>query len=321
MSGPEIEVEVESAIPRVEQVPRSHLSLELGHLYMEDFSGGSKVLQRHFASVRPWHDFLMARYEGLRVSTCFLVDEYSSTLRGPSALIPELLAAAAAEGMSIDYVARESACAEIGPVSPARLLLDSIVPIPAQGSDGSRPPPQYCGWLTNSEHGISDRGISEAMAPASTWTPPRENGARSHSISMDVELWDTVNGERRWSCAHLSAVWQLLRLGLLRHEGEAVVKPVIWTDPLPSAWSELPAVIHLPARGERRRPRPFAAYRTQTILETRFCDVEQAMRLILAQTPIDDLIAKQAMEQAHADGVELPPETVRRIAHIFTDRD
>ncbi|ROO89332.1 hypothetical protein EDD29_7022 [Actinocorallia herbida] len=323
MIRPEVEVEVETATPRVERVPRSHLSLELGHLYMEDFAGGPEVLKRHFAAVKPWHDFLMAQHKGLRVSTCFLVDEYFSQLSGPADLIPDLLSAAAEAGLSIDYVARESACAVIDQVSPAKLLLDSIVPVPAQGSDGSVPPPQYSGWLTNSEHGIGHRGISEAMAPAAAWTPPRENGARAHSISMDVELWDKKDGALQWSCAHLSAVWQLLRLGLLRHEGKAVVEPEDWTGgALPSEWADLPAVIRLPRPGApRQRHRPsFAAYRTLTILETRFSSVEQAVRLILEQTSIDPLVAAQADEQARAEGVELPPETVRRISHVFTDR-
>ncbi|MDX6739817.1 SCO2522 family protein [Actinocorallia sp. A-T 12471] len=320
MSGPEVEVETATAVPRVERVPRSHLSLELGHLYMEDLLGGPKALDRHFAAVKPWADFLLKRHEGLRVSTCFLVDEYFSQVKGPAELIPELLDAAAKAGLTIDYVARESACAAIGAVSPAELLLDRIVPVPAQGSDGSRPSPQYSGWLTNSEHGIAETWISEAMAPAHTWSPPSENGARAHSISMDVQLWDEPKGVRRWSCAHLAAVWQMLRLGLLRYEGRAVVEPVVWTDPFPDTWAALPAVVHLPPGGERpRRPRPFAAYRTMTILETRFAKVEQAVRLILEQTSVDGLVAAQAVEQARAERVELPPEPVRRISHVFTD--
>ncbi|MEV7790327.1 hypothetical protein AB0O72_33980, partial [Streptomyces sp. NPDC088106] len=43
-----------TAEPRTQSVPLSHLSLELGHLYMEDFEAGPGRLRRHFEAVRPW---------------------------------------------------------------------------------------------------------------------------------------------------------------------------------------------------------------------------------------------------------------------------
>ncbi|OSP42669.1 hypothetical protein B7767_14420, partial [Streptomyces sp. 13-12-16] len=43
-----------AAEPRTQAVPLSHLSLELGHLYMEDFEAGPGHLRRHFERVRPW---------------------------------------------------------------------------------------------------------------------------------------------------------------------------------------------------------------------------------------------------------------------------
>ena len=43
-----------AAEPRTQAVPLSHLSLELGHLYMEDFEAGPEHLRRHFERVRPW---------------------------------------------------------------------------------------------------------------------------------------------------------------------------------------------------------------------------------------------------------------------------
>jgi hypothetical protein len=39
---------------RVKRVPMSHLSIELGHLYMEDFLGGPQRLRALFAQVAPW---------------------------------------------------------------------------------------------------------------------------------------------------------------------------------------------------------------------------------------------------------------------------
>jgi len=41
---------------RTQSVPLAHLSLELGHLYMEDFEAGPGRLREHFAEVRLWVD-------------------------------------------------------------------------------------------------------------------------------------------------------------------------------------------------------------------------------------------------------------------------
>ncbi|MEY7977941.1 hypothetical protein AB8O53_16675, partial [Streptomyces pilosus] len=43
-----------TAEPRTQSVPLAHLSLELGHFYMEDFEAGPDHLRRHLARVRPW---------------------------------------------------------------------------------------------------------------------------------------------------------------------------------------------------------------------------------------------------------------------------
>ena len=49
-----------TAEPRTQSVPLAHLSLELGHLYMEDFEAGPERLREHFARVRPWVDAVRA---------------------------------------------------------------------------------------------------------------------------------------------------------------------------------------------------------------------------------------------------------------------
>jgi hypothetical protein len=313
VSSPEIEVEVVTARPRVEMVPRSHLSIEIGHLSMEDLLGGPDALRAHFAKIKPWTDFLLARTSGQRVSTCFLVDEYFSTIRTPEELIPELVEAAAAEGIVIDYLARESGCAEAGDISPAALVMARIVPDPPQGANGTRPPKHVTGWLTNAEGMAAPQ--TEAMR-GPRWTPPQENGAQAHSICLDVQLWDHPKdgGPRRWSCSFLAAVWQLLRLGLLRHQGKAIVTPDRWKGPYPDRWSELPPVIRL---GERAQP--FYAFRTMTVLETRFAQVEAAVRLILSQVAVDPVVGAQTQQQAAAQGVDLPDDIVRRVSHVFSD--
>ncbi|MGI5165568.1 SCO2522 family protein [Spirillospora sp. CA-253888] len=314
MSVPELEARTLTDRVRVERVPRSHLSLELGHLYMEDLLAGPEELNRHFARIKPWSDFVAARYASRRLSTCFLVDEYSSTIRRPAELIPEIMAAVASQGLTLDYLARESACADTGTVAPAALVLERIVPDPPPGTNGLRPPARESGWLTNGQGMARPGEVSEAMAGDRAWTPPRQNDARPHSICMDVQLWDEPDGERRWSCAFLSAVWQLLRLGVLRDEGRAVVVPERWSGPFPQEWDELPPVIRLSERAH-----PFAAYQTMTLLETRFADVEAAVRLILGQVAVDPVISAQTAEQAAREKVEIADELVRRVAHVFTD--
>jgi hypothetical protein len=315
VNTPEIEVEVVTAKPRVQQVSRSHLSLELGHLYMEDLLRGPKALREHFAMIKPWADFAIARHSGSgRVSTCFLVDEYFSRIRSPAELIPELIEAAAEAGIVIDYLARESGCAQAGEISPAALVMARIVSIPPQGTNGLRPSAHETGWLTNSEGMSRAGGVDQAMAALRPWSPPKENGARSHSICMDVQLWDAPDGVRRWSCAFLAAVWQLLRLGLLRHEGKSIVTPAPWHGRHPDHWSELPPVIKLSERAH-----PFYAFRTMTVLETRFAQVEAAVRTILSQVAVDPAVSALTAQQAASQGIDLPDDLVQRISHVFSD--
>lgn len=319
MKAPDTGFEVSSARPRISVVPFSHLSVELGHLYMEDLVRGPEALTEHFTRIRPVFDQLRERVATRwgrrpRISTCFLVDDYFSRLRSPAELIPELLAAAAEAGVGIDYLARESGCAHTGTLSPAEIVLGRLVSDPAPGTDGTRPPTLETGWLSNGER-EHEEGISEAMASLRSWRPPRENSARMHSIYMDVELWHEHTGERIWSCAYLAAVWQLLRLGVLRDQGRPLVRPAVWGDrPYPADWSDLPPVIQLAPRAQ-----PFAAYRTHTILDTRFLPTEAAVRMILNQVSLDPAVRELTERRAAQEEIELPPELVMRISHVFSD--
>ncbi|WP_141582875.1 SCO2522 family protein [Actinomadura sp. WMMA1423] len=312
MTEPELEVDVLTSQPRVELVPRSHLSLELGHLYMEDLLDGPETLRRHFGRIGPWADFVRARYPApLRISTCFLVDDYFSQLTSPKKLVPELLDAAHDAGFGIDYLVRESACASAGEVSPAELVLGRIVSDPPQGSNGLRPPVHLTGWVSNSRDRLRPDGLDEALATR-PWHPPEQNGARTHGICMEVQIWDERDGRRRWSCAMLSAVWQLLRLGLLRHQGKPVVSPTRWTAEYPERWEDLPPLVQL-ADGAQ----PFAAFRTMSLLQARFADVEAAVRTILDQVFVDPAVTEQTAAQAAAQKVDLPGDVVGRISHVF----
>jgi hypothetical protein len=304
---------------KVESLPLSHVSVELGHLYMEDFADGESAVRRAFAAAAPWAaaartpQAVGCEKKSVRVSTCFLVDDYFSRFSSPALVIPMVRAAAEREGLEIDYLARESACAAAGGVSPAYLTLGSLVTEPVPGTTGGRPPLTETGWLTNGQRSpTTARG--EAMARRTTWQPPRESARRRHSIFVDVELWDEQGGRRTWSCPMLAAVWQLMRLGLLRDQGRLVMTPQDWTDAqFPDSWDDLPPVIRLNPKAAA-----FAAYTTLSVLSPRFLPVELAVRTILSQFACDRTIFAEAADRAARDAMRLPVELVDRIRYVFT---
>jgi len=300
-----------SADPRVEAVPLSHLSLELGHLYMEDFAAGPDRLRDHFRRVAPWAQ--AASRTGLpdraRVSTCFLIDDYFTRLASPAEILPVVVDAATECGLRIDYLVRESACAETDGVSLAALVAGRLTAVPPPGSNGSRPPALEVGWLSNGQRSPADSG--EAMRRA-RWEPPAEINARNHSVFVDVELWSERNGERKWSCAYLSAVWQLLRLGLLRDNGATVLRPEVSSRGFPGDWDELPAVVQL-----QPKARPLCAYRTFSVLPARFLQVENAVRIILGQVSPQPEAMRQIIARSELEEFPVPGEVVSRVGYAF----
>ncbi|MEJ3745403.1 SCO2522 family protein [Actinomycetes bacterium KLBMP 9797] len=301
---------------RVKRVPLAHLSIELGHLYMEDFAAGPERLRELFAQVAPWAAAArVAAARGLpgrpRISTCFLVDDYFTRFKSPAEVIPEVLAAAGECGLEIDYLARESGCAQAGDVPLARLVEDRLVPDPPPETNGSRPPVSESGWLCNGQRSPVS-GALEAMGGFQKWAPPAQNAANRHSIFIDVELWDEGPDGRTWSCPYLAAVWQLLRLGMLRADGEPVAAPESWEGPFPDDWDRLPAVVRLTGKAA-----PFSAYRTLSVLASRFLPIEAAVRTILGQVWADPQVTDQTQEAARRDGVALPAELEGRIQYVF----
>jgi hypothetical protein len=310
-----------SAELRVESVPLSHVSVELGHLYFEDFAAGPDALNASFAALAPWAKAAMSRSVAgepagqARVSTCFLVDDYFARFAGPAEVIPMVVEASAKAGLQIDYLARESACALAGEARPAELLLSRLVIEPSPGTTGARPPTTESGWLTNGVRSpASPQSASlEAMAGAQSWRPPRQNSARRHSIFVDVELWDDGPGGRVWSCAMLAAVWQVLRLGLLRDFGGPVTQPVAAPEKLPDDWRDLPPVIRLNPEAS-----PFTAYTTMSLLPLPFLPVELAVRTILGHYAADPLVLAQVASRAAGEHVRLAEEIVDRINYVFS---
>ncbi|GAB7108283.1 SCO2522 family protein [Streptomyces phaeofaciens JCM 4814] len=329
MSGAETVFRETSAEPRTESVPFSHLSLELGHLYMEDFVEGPSRLRRHFASVRPWVDAARAGVGPLpagrrpRISTCFLIDDYFSRLSTPAELIPPLLAAAAEAGLTIDYLARESGCASPSPAPGeaahrdrtelAEAVLHRLVELPPPGSNGFRPPVSRTGWLTNGRRAPAQRTSAALDSTGVVWQPPGETGARGHSVFMDVELWSGPEEERTWSCAFLASVWQLVRLGLLRDNGRAVMTPTDWFDKeFPAEWDALPPVLKLNSAAD-----PFTAYVTCSVLPARFLPVEHAVRVILDQVHVEDEAVRMVAERSAGEGFTVPAGVVDRTSYVF----
>jgi hypothetical protein len=301
---------------RVQSVPLAHLSVELGHLYFEDFEEGADRVHRHFAEVAPWVAAVKrinapAGARTLRLSTCFLIDDYFGPSRPPSEIIPMLVKAAADNDIPIDYLARESACAVADGVALASLVLDRVVADPPPGTDGSRPPVSEVGWLSNGQRSPALDG-AEAMSVAGRWTPPSQNAATRHSVFVDVQLWDEHERQRRWSCAFLAAVWQLLRLGMIRKAGEPVAMPRPLDGDLPDDWRRLPAVIQLNSSAA-----PFNAYRALSVLGSRFFPTEQAVRTILNQVAVDPRLVAESVRRAGGEKIQLPGDLIDRIQYVF----
>ncbi|GAB2603952.1 hypothetical protein Aab01nite_47590 [Paractinoplanes abujensis] len=301
----------------VRSVALSHLSVELGHLYMEDFNEGDSRLRRQFDRVRPWAETAVRQAEQsvatgrARISTCFLIDDYFTRFSSPREVVTRLVAAAERTGLTIDYVARESGCARAGEVDVARLVQEHLVDEPTEGANG-RPATSVTGWLTNGER--SPGTSAAAMATPRQWRPPRQSAARNHSIFVDIELWaDQPNGGRLWSCPFLAAVWQLQRLGLLRHLGRPVADPVAATpETLPVEWELMAPVVQLNPRAA-----PMRAYRTFTALDSRFLSIELAVRTILGNVAVDPAAVEQVRKRAQGEGLDLPDEAVGRIGYAF----
>jgi hypothetical protein len=305
-----------SAEPKTESLPLAHVSIEIGHLYMEDLAAGPAAIAKMFSSIAPWlraaqaPEAVGSSRTSVRTSTCFLIDDYFSQFATPAEVIPMVVSAAENAGVTIDYLARESSCAQAANVRPADIVLGRLVTEPVAGTTGGRPPLTETGWLTNGQR--SPGTTREAMARRVDWQPPRESARRRHSIFVDVELWDEQDGQRVWSCPMLAAVWQLIRLGMLREAGHPVVTPQDPTGSWPDTWAELPPLLRLNPRAAA-----FAAYTTLSVLSPRFLPVELAVRTILSQFVGEEKVQSETVTRAARDGMQLPAELADRVKYVF----
>ncbi|RAO37512.1 hypothetical protein PSN13_01494 [Micromonospora saelicesensis] len=316
--GMDVRFQEAAAVRRTESVAYSHLSVELGHFYAEDFGDGCEELRRKFERIADWSAAIPAlARRGLpahrepRISTCFMLDDYFHRFGTPRDVIPQVQSAAAEQGLILDYVARESSFARHDGAELARLVVDTLVVEPPRHTTGSRPPLSESGWLSNGK-----RSPGHVDAPAMTlprpWSPPLQSGDPRHSIFVDIELWSDEPDARVWACALLASVWQMTRLGVLRHRGETMTQPCQLAGELPTDWDELPAIVQLnPAAA------PFCAYRTLTLMGTQYLPVELAVRTILGQVAVPPAVAQQVAKRAGGEGLHLPSELVDRLSYVF----
>nr|WP_194819750.1 SCO2522 family protein [Nocardia sp. XZ_19_385] len=312
-------------------LPTAHLSMEIGHFSFDEILDETERVQAEFRRAVP---LVQAFTESARVefgpdatvSTCYLLDDYFQPDVEPAKVLDRLLAAADDAGLTIDYLGRESGCHEapvfaggvaVGdPIPVAEMVAARLVAQPEdeETANGGRPPTTESGWLCNGRR-ERNGGSRLAMHPE-PYRPPQEYGRREHSIFLDVELWHNRGASRRWSCAFLAAVWQLLRLGMLRYHGAAVAEPQEWSTgrEWPIRWKELPPVIRLNPSAE-----PFTAYRTLSMLPKRYLPIEHAVRVILDHLALDDDVAAHAAARGRAEQVPLPVKVVERVGHLLLD--
>jgi hypothetical protein len=338
--------------PRIAPVPLSHLSIEVGHFTLKSIVEDPDDIRAEFRRIVPlvaaFTESARIQFETEpRISTCYLIDDYflddSDTARNPAKVLPRLLNAAEEAGLRIDYLARESACAQTSifadgvplgePIPVAEMVAARLVPEPAPDDNGGRPPTAESGWLCNGRRSSLSEP-TQAMRPR-TYVPPKAFSAREHSIFIDVELWSKplVDGVEttRWSCPFLAAVWHLLRLGMLRYNGEAVVVPQMHTlaepelaraqslsdgqDPSwPQRWADVPPVVQL-----RRGAQPFAAYQTLSMLPKRYIEIEHAVRVILDHLDLDEDVTDQIVTAGAAEGIPVSPKVSERQSHLLLD--
>ncbi|MFD4456441.1 SCO2522 family protein [Nocardia sp. NPDC058480] len=320
-----------TASVRVEAVPLAHVSIEVGHFYMSDLINGEAAIAAQFRRVAPLVEMFteVARQEfaaaaggpsRVRVSTCFLLDDYFQTDADPRVIVPNLLRVAAESGVRIDYLGSEAGCHEHRRrqhdetlIPLAQMVADSIIAEPAPGSAGRRPPTAESGWLCNGQRS-SDREGEQAMEV--NYRPSAEFAARNHSLFLDVEMWRNraATQDVLWSCPFLASVWQLLRLGMLRFEGRAIVDAEQWGPDRewPARWDEFPSVIKL-----QEHAAPFAAFRSLSILPQRYVGIEHAVRMILGHVEQDPGVVELLNRQAREQHIELTGDVADRLSHFF----
>ncbi|MBW8802631.1 MAG: hypothetical protein JF587_02040 [Catenulisporales bacterium] len=312
----------------VQNLPLSHLSVEVGHFYMDELENGEGPILAQFERVKPWLAAAEASVacgtEKPRVSTCFLIDDYFQRKPDAGQIIERLLRLSRQAGVRIDYIARESSCAvRADGLRVAELVARRLLQEPEpETSTGSRPPALNSGWLANGRPPREEKVLSAMRGHV--WKPADEFSKRNHSIFLDVELWrdppespmdeETLLNQRLYSCPFLAAVWQLVRLGLLRNDGAPALAvsepPASWPDD----WSLFPDIIKV-----NPQAKPFYAYRAFSIMPQHFLGIEHAVRTIVEHFLVDPGVGESLHIRAEEKNIALPQVVADRVSHHFLD--
>ena len=285
------------------------LSVEIGHLYLRDLrskkSNPTKYVEQRMLAGALAIGPTIRTYinHNKKVCTSVLIDDYFwSPGSGPSPEdLAELIASCRDDflkelGISIDFIVFESSLADT-----ATTLHRNITPLPIKdagsgGSGGSELPI----WISN---GQKRRPASshEDVLPTIGLLPRQEEdrtlsqSPKEHAVRIEVELFSGGKDNRVWSCPMLAAWWQLVRLGMLRDEGDVPMIPARTID-----FTE----------GEKT----FFAKRTLTALDPQFLEIEVAVRTILDNTTLPDNWLKALRDR---EEFLKPREHLDRIAYVF----
>ena len=117
---------------------------------------------------------------------------------------------------------------------------------------------------------------------------------------------------RMYSCPFLSAVWQLVRLGLLRKKGIPALEVTDWDGRRREEWSQFPDIVRV-----NPGAKPFYAYQSLSILPQNFLPVEHAVRTIVDHVVLDQPVVASLRNRAREKNIALPDLVTERIGHHF----
>ncbi|HSW75164.1 MAG TPA: hypothetical protein VLG16_04855 [Candidatus Saccharimonadales bacterium] len=255
----------------IESIPfieRAGLSIEPGHYYANAFSrNATPPLADRFASTRLWVETAESELKqdtGEEASTVFLIDDYTCNFK-PQRIIPQIRDAAEQSGLRIDYLAREAACVPLAGFILGQLdITDNFT----------------------KELGITRQfqGTLEGAGRWDTWDGRLQFGGDLYY----------KHAKNEWACAHLASVWQLLRLGVLRHPD--FDKPFLLDGELPpwKKWDEVPGLIQLNPDAA-----PFQARETFSILPKAYIGVENLVKKIIANLALPNEASLPVDQRIH----------------------
>ena len=217
------------------------LSVEFSHLYLDQASEAEAKAAA--GSARRWLIPVITRYReaGYTVSTTVMIDDYFASDEASVEKNTELIRSSCAnEGVAIDHVVYESACAH-----SVEKMIEHLMDQPRFGDGSSNGPTDSSkdNWLFNYAPGRDafreaqnlsafsllteeERRAVELQSVANAGSKETTQRAR-HAIKLEIELWKqtvVANGTSLlWSCPLLAAWWQLIRLGMFRDNGTPVL--------------------------------------------------------------------------------------------------